>query len=304
MQRKLFIMLFLFLFCHLRAVGAQDVAVVKSYILKPFNEIAAEFKHTCQCRVTEYNLAEGEEEAILRKINSARPAAVFAIGAEALSLAERISDMPVIYTMVMNPKNPGPAEGSRLGISMEIPAEKQLEELLNVFPTAKRIGIVYDPRRTSPLFRDALKAAKAMGIKLVSREVYSPKKVIAAISGMQNEIDTFWMLPDLTVVTPENVEFLLLFSLENRIPILTFTEKYVRFGALMSLSPDPLELGRRAGAIAGRVLAGENIRDIHAANANRALLSLNTKAANKLGIKIGSQILNRAYVVNKEPETR
>ena len=47
---------------------------------------------------------------------------------------------------------------------------------------------------------------------------------------------------------PEN-EFPFLFFLENKIPILTFAEKYVEIGALISIGIDVFDMGRQAGEI-------------------------------------------------------
>lgn len=302
MLKKLFIMLFLFLFCHILAEEAQpqpqNIAIIKSYNLKIFDKVIAEFERSCQCNVTEHTLAEDEGEEILAKIRSARPAAVFVLGTEAFSLVKLLKNIPVIHTYTMAPVDP--EERNRIHVKIEIPPEKQFEELLKLLPAVKRVGVVYDPRNTSHIVREALKAAKKMGIKLVPLEVHSQKKVIAAISGMKDKVDAFWMLPDPTVVTPESVEFLLLFSLENRIPILTFSEKYVRLGALISLSPDPLDIGKNAGAIARRIFAGEDVSDIKSGTITRTILSVNTSAGKKLGITISDNILKRANIVNKD----
>lgn len=298
-------MLSLFLFCSLPAeAGAQpqsqDIAVIKSSSLGVFNDVVAEFRRSCQCRVTEHDLTGEEGEVILDNIRRARPEAVFVVGAEAFTLVDGITDIPIIYAMVMNPVDS--PEGNRIGVSMEIPPGKQLEELLNVVPAKKRVGLVYDPRKTSPIVRKAMQAADTMGIKLIAKEVYSPKKVIASISGLKNEqaIDAIWLLADPTVITQETLEFLLFFSLENNIPILTFSEKYVRLGALMSLSPDPFEVGRKSGALARKILAGEDLRDIKPGSVDKTILSLNLSVAKKLGITINGRIINRANIVNKD----
>lgn len=306
MLKKLFIMLCLYLCCNMPAEGSQtqsqNIAVIKSYNLKMFDEIITEFKLTCRCSVTEHSLAEDGGQEILGKIRRTKPAAVFVLGAEAFSLVKRIRDIPVIYTYTM--VAPDSEESNRIGVKIEIPPEKQFEELLKLLPDVKTVGVVYDPTKTSPIIRDSLKAAKKTGIKLVPHEVYSQKKVIAAISGMKDKIDVFWMLPDPTLLTQEAVEFLLFFSLENNIPIFTFSEKYVRLGALMSLSPDPLEVGKKTGGMARRILAGEDVSDIKADNVDRVLLSINTSAAKKLGITISEQTLNRANIVNKDTRNR
>lgn len=306
MLKKLFIILFLSLFCNILAEGAQsqsqNIAVIKSSDINPFNTVIAEFKRSCRCRVTEYDMTEDQAQVTLNNIRSTKPAAVFVVGAEAFTLVRGITDIPVIYSMVMIPGYS--PEDNRIGVVMEVSPEKQLVELLNVLPATKRVGVVYDPRKTAHLVKNAIKAANTMGVKLIPKEVYSPKKTFAAISSIKNEIDAIWLLPDPIVLTQETVEFMLLFSLENNIPIFTFSEKYVRLGALMSLSPDPSEVGEKAGAIARRILAGEDLRDIKPGAVDKTILSLNTSVANKLGIAVSRHIIDRAYIVNTGAKNR
>ncbi|MFZ2948374.1 MAG: ABC transporter substrate binding protein, partial [Desulfuromonadaceae bacterium] len=80
--------------------------------------------------------------------------------------------------------------------------------------------------------------------------------------------DLFWMLPDITVITPETAEAILLFSLENNIPILTFSEKYLERGAMLSIGIDPFDIGRQAGEMAQTLFSsGESARHVEARKA-------------------------------------
>ena len=94
------------------------------------------------------------------------------------------------------------------------------------------------------------------------------------------------MIPDATVVTPETFEFLLLFSQQNRMPIVTFAGKYVDTGALVSLDIDGFDLGKQAGEMANSILDGTRVSDIPNTEARKAVLKVNRKVAKKLGISL------------------
>jgi putative ABC transport system substrate-binding protein len=96
------------------------------------------------------------------------------------------------------------------------------------------------------------------------------------------------------VVTPETVEILLLFSLENQIPVITFSEKYVELGALMSIGIDAFDIGVQAGEMAQEILAGRNVKVIPHADARSAVVAINIKIAKKLGINIPEDVIARA----------
>ena len=69
----------------------------------------------------------------------------------------------------------------------------------------------------------------------------------AVIESMKGKIDIFWMLPDTDVITSETVDAILLFSFQNNVPVFSFSNKYVKMGALASLSVDPVALGAQTG---------------------------------------------------------
>jgi len=170
--------------------------------------------------------------------------------------------------------------------------------LLEALPDIKTIGLLYDPDRTGPLAEKAREAARKTGIKLIAKEVHSSKRVPSLIKDMEEKIDVFWMLPDLTVITPETVEFLLLISLENKIPILTFSEKYVELGALMSIGIDAFDIGCQAGEMAKEILSGRDVTNIQPVDARKAVISINLKIARKLGISIDKKIIRKARIIN------
>ena len=198
--------------------------------------------------------------------------------------------------MVLNPPNPISKQENITGVSMNIPPEKQLSSLQEVHEV-KRVGLLYDPAKTGYLVKKALYSAERLGIKLVIKEVHNPKEVPATLDSMRDGIDAFWMLPDTTVLTPETVESLFLFSLENRIPVLTFSDKYLELGAMISVGIDAFDIGRQAGEMAKEILSGSNIKNLPRVDAQKAILTLNLKVAKKLGIRVNTNIVGNVRIV-------
>ena len=94
------------------------------------------------------------------------------------------------------------------------------------------------------------------------------------------------MLPDLTVLTPETVEYLLLFSLEQEVPVLTFSDKYLEMGGLLSIGVDPYDMGRQAGELGRRILSAPKARQSDFVFARKGLVTINSTVARKLGIQV------------------
>ena len=136
-----------------------------------------------------------------------------------------------------------------------------------------------------------------MGIALKAKGVHHPREVATSAMEMKRDIDVFWMLPDVTVMTPETVEFLLLYSLNYQIPLLAFSEKYLDLGAFISTGIDASDMGAQAGDMANKILSGMQVKNVQQALARQYVVSTNVMVAGKLGIG-----LNLAMTSNDDSE--
>ncbi|HPD61355.1 MAG TPA: ABC transporter substrate binding protein [Thermodesulfobacteriota bacterium] len=272
--------------------------VIQSLNVAPYEEALAGFKSVCDAEITKIVLSN-QEKFNPQIIQSNHPELILAIGMDALTKTKEIKDIPIIYMMVLNPQTIASGENNISGISMTLSPEKQMTTILEVLPAAKRVGILYHPDRTGSFVRGAVNAANNLGISLVAERVQNTKEVPSALKNIRNQIDAFWMIPDITVYSPETIEFLILFWLENRKPIISFSEKYVELGALMSISIDPFDIGTQAGEMAKTVLSntGGN-KNAQRIDARKAVILINMRIAKKLGITFDEKVLAKAKVLN------
>ncbi|MDL1980180.1 MAG: ABC transporter substrate-binding protein [Deltaproteobacteria bacterium] len=291
-----FIFIFTFLFYGL-AKAEHKIIAVQSVRIKPYEKTIEGFKSVTGSEIKRIVISELNDANIIKTIHSFKPDIVLAIGMGALQVVKEIKDIPVVYMMVLNPTSIISGEKNIFGVSMSIPPEKQLNLLLNVLPHVKNIGLLYDPDRTGYIVKNAMIAARKMNINLIAKEIQNSRDVPSELLGMRKNIDVFWMLPDLTLITPETIEFLLLFSLENKIPVLAFSDKYVELGALMSISIEPFDIGRQAGEIANAILSGRDLENIKKVDARKSLISINTNIARKLEIDISNNIIKEARII-------
>jgi putative ABC transport system substrate-binding protein len=267
-------------------VCAQEIVVVQSLKVKPFDDAVHGFKSHCSAPTTTILLGEPEETELLRSVRARKPVLILAVGAEALSRVSKITDIPVIYLMVANPP-PQPMEAKNItGVSMNPAPAKELTLLRQALPGARRIGLLYDPRRTGPLVERLRGSARALGFELQTREVQSAKEVPEQLQRLKSTIDAFLMVPDPTVLTPETVEHLFLFSQERRLPVISFSQKYLKMGALLSLDIDSYDMGGQAGEMANRILAGSPVPDIPPVFARQVRVNINQNVAKHLGLSL------------------
>ncbi len=216
---------------------------------------------------------------------------MLAIGTTAFKKLRLLNDVPVVYVMAVLSEADRALPPNISGVSMEIPPAAYFAAMKQVFPSAKQVGLLYDPRNSETFVEEASRDARAAGLELSDRKLPDPAGLAAALGSMRDTIDILWILPDPTVVTPETIDYLLRFSIQNNIPLFAFSKKYVEMGAIASLDVDPYDMGAQAADIAKGIAAGGkgSVR----VYARKTRLSINGKAANKMGVKIDSETARR-----------
>jgi putative tryptophan/tyrosine transport system substrate-binding protein len=301
MKRNLVILstlLFLLTFSQGPAQAGQEILAVQSVRIQPYEEALNGFESVGNTNIRRLIISEMNGASVLDKIKKIKPAVVLAIGMDALTQLRTITDVPVIYLMVLSPPSAISGKKNIYGVRMNISQEQQLRSLFDVLPETKAIGLLYDPDRTGDLAEQAKEAAGKHGAKVVAKAVRHSKDVPGLIQEMKGRIDVFLMLPDLTVVTPETFEALVLFSLANKIPLVTFSEKYVEMGALMSTGIDAFDMGVQAGEMAEQILSEGDTVNGRQVDARKTIISINRKVAKTLGIAINERIIRKAKTID------
>lgn len=296
MLRKPWIVLIIWFFLAVFASGAdagKRVVAVQGSHAKPYNHAYDGFMGVLapDVEIERIILSGMQQGEAADRIRGQGIDLVLAIGMDALRWAQTLEKIPIVYVMVLDAGREFSARAGITGISMVVKPEKQLEIIRKALPDAAGIGLIYDPEQTGAMVRQIKAATAGQEITLVAREVYRPENVPSTLMLMRNKIDVLWMIPDLTVVTPETIRSMFLLALESGIPIVSFSEKYVEQGALMSIGVDPYDMGRQAAGIAEKILAGADVNSLAGRDARKAVVEVNTRIAEKLGIFFNKEVL-------------
>lgn len=284
--KKYVLTIFLFLFSAIPVFAEGEILVIQSVRIPPYDEVLKGFIGVQNQKIKQVVLTESESFDISAEISKNRPSLILAIGHDALVNVREISNIPVVYLMVLS-TNQIPANTQNFyGISMNVHPGKQLEAYIGAIPNINNIGLIYNPDNTGELAEEAVRAAAKKGINLVIRKVKRPVNVANALKDIDGKINAFWMLPDVTLLTPESMELLLITSMEKEIPVLTFSNKYLEMGALISVAGDPYDMGLQAGELAIKILAGGSKIESRSMFARKGVITLNKKVAGKIGIKL------------------
>jgi putative ABC transport system substrate-binding protein len=281
--------------------GAARVAVLLSAKVSEYEDALKGFREANPHQIAAVYDMDGDLDRGRKQLTEIeqkiKPDLIFAVGVWALqAVVARPSSVPVVYAMVLNPPSVLGADAKNVtGASMNVPVEQPIRLFKQLGPHIKRIGVIFNRNRTGYLVRQAQAVAREEGLELITREVSSPKDVVVALESLQDGIDALWIVPDETTLSQAVVQQMLLFSYRKRIPLLGLSDRHAQMGALFALSfASGEDIGRQAAELAQAILNGRAPSGVPYTNARKVYLTVNLKAAQKLGLEIPPAILARA----------
>jgi putative ABC transport system substrate-binding protein len=281
------------------SADAREIAILKSSDIAPYNQAIEGFKSvaTSGSTYTEYDVQGDLERGrkLARKIRASQADLVLAVGLKAALAAKlEIVDTPIIFCMVLDPAKAELQAPNMTGILIEVPIDRQLASMRSVLPSLKRLGVLYDPAKTTALVDEAYRQAKAIGLEVSAQPVSSAKDVPAGLRAVLPKVDALWLIPDSTVLTEDSIKFLLMAALEQSVPVIGFSSEFVRSGALLGLSVSYQDVGEQAGFLADKILRGRAPISQAALPPENVRLTINMKTAKYLGLTIPQTIVEKA----------
>lgn len=180
------------------------------------------------------------------------------------------------------------------------------ERLRSLMPAVRRVFVVHDPRQNAWLMRLAREAARSQNLELVVSEATDLKAAMLRyqeiVAAADPRRDALWLPQDSVTVDESAVlPFVLQEAWNRSLPLFSSSLGHVKRGALFSLYPNNVELGRNLGdAALGRASAGgaagraiQPLKDV--------LMAVNLRTAGHLGLGIGYRQQQAFDMVFPEP---
>lgn len=277
------------------AARAEEVLVIKSRDLRLYDRAVDGV-------LASYRVERGEHVTLLNLADPAVPVkdlpvpdVVVAVGAPATRYAvSKYPETPIVYTMVVRPDRLTLTPYT-VGISMFAPLADLVSTLTLVSPGIRYLGVLHGPEHRK-MIADAVERLKGYETQLVPVEVTDERDLPRLARRLVLQCDALWIAPG-TVTSVDAFQFLLKLSFEHRVPLVVDVPAVVRSGALLSVTPDPVDLGRQAARLAGYLLSGEGLPPDRLFYPDMANLAINLKTAKSLGIPVSPFLVQFASVV-------
>jgi putative ABC transport system substrate-binding protein len=235
---------------------------------------------------------------------------IVATGNIETNIAKEIAqELPIVFMPASDPITAGfvksfPRPGTHLtGIAFIRDLDsygKQLEVFKEVVPSLSKLAVLYDARSTPSPYTKGLdqikKVASNLSITIDERpirEINQAEKIAASFS--RNTVDgVFVLCSSLFGSSPEAI---IARATEKKLPL--FACGWTHQGALSSFALDLYQVGRRGGWYVSQILKGAKPADLPVEVPLKYELTINLKTARAIGLKIPSEVLQRADKVIK-----
>ncbi len=293
--RKILFALFLILFswCGTCPAGPRALVVYNS---TPPNimDAARAFRHACAWETETLKTAGMPRAEVLKRIRKRAPALILVLGSAAFFKASPITDRPIVFAAVEDPRAGLAGRDNITGVLMQIDPGKKLAELRAVQPNVKCVGM-WSNDSLQPMAREVRAVLTGAGIRLIEINVDAhPGAPFSRLldDEMKTSIDVFWMLPMFTSPDSDRFKHLLSSSAGN-FTILTYARQYLEAGAFLAVYGNPGGMGADAAGIANRVRAGEKIETIEPSPASESNTLINLDVADAFHINVPTETLKK-----------
>ena len=214
--------------------------------------------------------------------------------------------IPHIFGCVTDPyrmgvaENPGDHLPNITGVASLQPVELTVKTMRELFPSAKKLGIIWNPAEacSETCTIKTREAAQRYGFDLLEATVTGSNEVLEALRVLINKgIDVFFTSGDNSVnAVVESVAEVLK---RRKIPYFTNNPSDIDRGSFVSIGADYYEVGRETGRMAIRVIKGENPGDIPINDYLPEKIYVNLSLAELYGIEVPEEFLKKASEVKR-----
>jgi putative tryptophan/tyrosine transport system substrate-binding protein len=258
----------------------------------------------------EWRLTEGRTDRVfevIAELVALNVDAIVVTGATAALAAQNATrTIPIIIVMLSDPLESGFVTslarpgGNITGLgsfALEL-GGKQLQLLVEVTPSAARVGVLWERRNPSRArqLKELQDAAQVLGIQIESLAVEEPHDLDSAVrAGSQARVDAIFTLQ--SVLTAGHKARIIELLAQAQVPAMYESSEWTEAGGLMFYGPNFPAMHRRAAYYVDKILRGAAPADLPVERPREFDFAINLKTARALGLTIPHHVLLQATEV-------
>ncbi len=218
--------------------------------------------------------------------------------------AAKDTGIPVVFSAITDPTGAGMVESweshpndNVTGVSDMIVVDEDVDLITQIVPGVKTIGTLFNNGEANSVFlvEELKKACDALGIEVVEATVSTSADVLTAAQSLVGQVDAIWIGTDNTVVS--GLEALIGVCEEEGIPLFPSDNESIERGGIAAYGFDYYDIGYQTGEIVAKILGGADATEIPVEKGKVISLTINTAAAERLGVTIPQELLDAAETV-------
>ena len=175
--------------------------------------------------------------------------------------------------------------------------DAQLEMIRNMLPEAKTIGIMYTTSEVNSIstIEEYKEKAANYGFEIVDVGISTAADIPLAADNILTKVDCLNNLTDNTVV--QGLPTILAKAGEKNIPVFGSEIEQVKIGCLAAAGIDYIELGKKTGQMAAKILKGEaTANEMPYETFEDYSIYFNQAVADNLGLAVAPTVIENAEV--------
>ncbi|WP_068268301.1 ABC transporter substrate-binding protein [Caviibacter abscessus] len=203
----------------------------------------------------------------------------------AQALKNNITDKPILFSAVSDPKEAGLMAENITGVSdMILDVNKSLKLLKEKFPNTKTIGILFSSSELNSAVqvKNIKKAAKDLNLKVIEGAASNANDLVQVTNVLIEKVDAIYVPTDNLVVS--NISYVIDIANKKSKPLIVSENVSVQLGALFAYGVDYYEIGKRTAELVKEILNGKDISQIPYEAIIKTKLYFNKDTAKKLNV--------------------
>ncbi len=256
-----------------------------------------------------YESAQGNPSTaaqIAKKFAGDSPDVIVAIATpSAQTMAATARNIPIVFSAVTDPvgaklvsnmQKPGK---NITGVTDLTPIDKHMQLVKRVVPSAKTVGVIFNPGEANSLTLLNLvkKYAPMQGMKVVEASASKSSEVLSAARSLVGKADVIYIPTDNTVVSAFSA--VVKVGQAAKIPVVAGDTDSVKQGAVAALGFNYYDVGRQTGKMVLQILNGTKPGSMAVQGVEKMELFVNPESAKKMGITLAPELIAEAKEVIK-----